>query len=364
MLGVLPLATEPVAALPTTGPAIVLTTAPYTTMLAEILFTSPTLLTVRVAERYLPPTITGNEWTGLILGWGDLAETVDGGPGEGELLLTNSEPIAGKPRFSDLLRTPLNTTGTYELIGAQVTLSRLVRGGTTPTPLGVLFVETAPDLDDRQIRLRLRDASLRLEHQAPVTLVNRTDFPSCAADLVGTALPWPFGSLLSVPLLPVVGGTLGKITNAIDATTTTSIGVIRDDGSQLDATDLASHVILIDWEEVTFTGISSGFILTGVTRGANGSTAAAHDNGAPVFEILSTYVYAIGEHAAGWPISSLTNVRAQGALTSSGTVNTDQVIAGHHLGTLSIARSAIPALSAVTPNAVGVSVASYSANLV
>src|SRR5215475_3239865 len=184
MLGISPLATDPLAALPIAGPPLVLAGAPYTTMLAEILFTSPSILTVRVAERYLPAAITGNEWTGLILGWGDLAETVDGGPGEGELLLTNSEPIGGKPRFSDLIRTPLNTTGTYDLIGAQVTLSRLVRGATVPTTLGILFVETAPDLDDRQIRLRLRDASLQIEHQAPVTVINRTDFPSCARDLV------------------------------------------------------------------------------------------------------------------------------------------------------------------------------------
>src|SRR5215471_15370309 len=201
-------------------------------MLAEIVFTSPSLLILRVAERYLPAAITGNEWSGLILGWGDLAETVDGGPGESELLLTNSEPIGGKPRFSDLIRTPLNTTGTYELIGAQVTLSRLARGGSAPMTLGILFVETVPDLDDRQIRLRLRDASLRLEHQTPVTVITRTDFPSCARDLLGTTLPWPFGVLAGVPLLPVVGGTLGQLAAAIDATTT-SVTVVRDDGTAL-----------------------------------------------------------------------------------------------------------------------------------
>ena len=45
--------------------------------------------------------------------------------------------------------------------------------------------------------------------------------------------------------------------------------------------------LLIDSEQITYTGISAG-ALTGVTRGANSTTAAAHNQGAAVTVLLST----------------------------------------------------------------------------
>src|SRR5262245_41494575 len=217
MLGILPLDAAPLSTLPapTGGPPIPTTAAPYTTFLAELSFSSPSPLTLRLAEYYVPPIYTGDEWLALVLAWGELAETVDGSPGSSELTLTNTAPIAGKPRFSDLIRTPTNTTGTYELVGAQVRLRRLSRGASLPTTLGVLVVEDAAEGDDRVVRLRLRDASLRLEHQAPLTAISRTNFPASPRDLAESVIPIPFGTLSGVPALPVVAGTHGKLATAV-----------------------------------------------------------------------------------------------------------------------------------------------------
>tara|TARA_Y100000310_G_scaffold337227_1_gene423788 strand:+ start:825 stop:1715 length:891 start_codon:yes stop_codon:yes gene_type:complete len=50
----------------------------------------------------------------------------------------------------------------------------------------------------------------------------------------------------------------------------------------------ATGTILIGTEQITYTGISTE-TLTGCTRAANGTTAAAHDSGAGVIEIYTTF---------------------------------------------------------------------------
>lgn len=359
MLGLSPLDAAPLAALDVPLVLIERPGAPFTTLLAEIVFTEPSLLTLRVSDRFLSSDWTGDEWLPLVAAYGELAETTGGAPGSGELSLCNTRPVAGKPRFSDLIKTPANATGTYELVGAQVTLSRLPRGSTQPAVLGVLVVDDVPDVDERVIRLRLRDASLRLEHQAPLTIVDRTTFPSCARDLPGTAIPLPFGTFKGVPARPIIAGTSGKLVADLSAAATT-FSVTAADGSDLDATDFASKVLLLDFEQISFT-TRVGNVISGATRAAG---AVGHAAGAPALEVLSTYVYAVGEHAAGFPIASVTNVLATGPRSAAPTITLDHVIAGKHFATISYAGSALESLKPVTSAPISVAIAEYQANLV
>ena len=57
------------------------------------------------------------------------------------------------------------------------------------------------------------------------------------------------------------------------------------------------NFIIIDSEEISYTGIATTGELTGVTRGVAGATAAAHSGGATITS--STNFVAWGEAASG-----------------------------------------------------------------
>jgi hypothetical protein len=358
MLGLHPLAAAPLGGWLDVVALAALPGASYTAILTQIDFTDPTPMTLRLCDRYLPATWTGAEWLGLIAGYGELSESQDGGPGAGEIQVTNTRPVGGRARFSDLIKTVANPTGSWMFVGAQVTIYRLGRGDTMPTTLGVLVIEEVVDVDDRTVRLRLRDASLRLEHQAPLAVITRADFPSCAHDLPGTTIPVPFGTITGAPALPIVAGTLGRLVGDIDAAVTT-FTVKTTTGGDLDATDFASLRILIDQEEMTFT-TRVGNVLSGCTRGASASGALPHLDGADVLEVLTNYVYAVGEHVAGYPISAISNITVEGPHSATGTVNLDDVRAGRRLATITIPRTAAEALKPVTTAPLPVTLSQYS----
>ena len=89
----------------------------------------------------------------------------------------------------------------------------------------------------------------------------------------------------------VQGGVLYDITPLRDSTnaTTTTTEALDDSETAIDLTSVsgfkAAGVIKIDGEIITYTGIST-LTLTGCTRGTNSTSAAAHDSGATVTQVL------------------------------------------------------------------------------
>jgi len=90
-----------------------------------------------------------------------------------------------------------------------------------------------------------------------------------------------------------VGAFTTTLNGAINDSATTGINLT--DPSQFP--DSGTNFILIGTEEISYTGISASNELTGVTRGARGTTAASHSDGATITN-TSSYV-AWGEAASG-----------------------------------------------------------------
>jgi len=91
----------------------------------------------------------------------------------------------------------------------------------------------------------------------------------------------------------VAGEPATTLQNGITDTATT--GIILVDSSQFPTS--GTNFLIIDSEEISYTGISSSGELTGVTRGVAGTTAAAHSGGATITS--STNFVAWGEAASG-----------------------------------------------------------------
>jgi hypothetical protein len=91
----------------------------------------------------------------------------------------------------------------------------------------------------------------------------------------------------------VSGEPTTTLQNGITDTATT--GIILVDSSQFPTT--GTNFIIIDSEEISYTGIATTGELTGVTRGVAGTTAAAHSGGATITS--STNFVAWGEAASG-----------------------------------------------------------------
>ena len=91
----------------------------------------------------------------------------------------------------------------------------------------------------------------------------------------------------------VSGEPATTLQNGINSSVTT--GIILVDSSQFPTA--GTNFIIIDSEEISYTGIAATGELTGVTRGVAGTTAAAHSGGATITS--STNYVAWGEAASG-----------------------------------------------------------------
>ena len=91
----------------------------------------------------------------------------------------------------------------------------------------------------------------------------------------------------------VSGEPTTTLQNGINSSVTT--GIILVDSSQFPTA--GTNFVIIDSEEISYTGIAATGELTGVTRGVAGTTAAAHSGGATITS--STNYVAWGEAASG-----------------------------------------------------------------
>lgn len=232
----------------------------------------------------------------------------------GEIRLANgADPVTGA-RPSDLFATDV-------IAGQPVQIDLYEAATTAPTDYvrvftGALDVPEADAFDDVQLRLLLLDdgnptyAGLQALncgriHKLLASRINATDWPSADPDAIGQVIPWGFGTHTDHPAYPVDAGALDALAADIDDTDTT----IAVSSATAFALFPASGTLQIEDEQITYTGKGT-LTFTGCTRGAGGTTAAAHVAGRPVWEIQASYVYLVSEHA----YQAVSAVRVAGVL--------------------------------------------------
>ena len=150
-------------------------------------------------------------------------------------------------------------------------------------------------------------------------LVDTGSFPNAWED-VGNALAVVYGSNVLLPSQRVDWG--AKTTLATDLSVSSS-SLTLSDGSRFPS----SGQLMVDSEIITYTG-RSGDTCTGLTKGASGTAAAAHNAGAEVWQVKTSYDSVIACH----PLAAVTTVFAefQGKFwrVSSGVTTFTQAVGG------------------------------------
>ncbi len=124
-----------------------------------------------------------------------------------------------------------------------------------------------------------------------VPMIDIDTYPYAYED-IGKLEPFIYGSNILVPALKIDFGEKTTLYNYITATSTANLEL--SDASRFPS----SGGIYIDKELVTYTGKdgTNPNLLTGVTRGVNGTTATIHDSGAEVWENLTQYDSMVASH--------------------------------------------------------------------
>jgi hypothetical protein len=295
-----------------TAPATLVTERPYAAPVLLITMTTTSGAVFRLSD--YPRVIGGVEYAGLIQNPEDLVEQIndfDGGgtPATARLVLFNTMPIGGKPRFSDLIQTPRNQTGTYDFQAARVDIDRVESGHALADAVRLqsFYLEAPTDIGSALITLQMSDLANKIEDAMAITKINRALFPACPADAIETEIRRPFGTLKNVTAVPIQDGAVGALNG--DHTDTVTTLTLQD------AADFpTSGTALIDEEFVTWNGKAGTTQLLNVSRGAQSSTAADHADGADVMHTRTdAYIFVVGEGVGtAQPITAMTNVRVNG----------------------------------------------------
>jgi hypothetical protein len=289
-------------------------------------FATSTPLTLWISDRYVAASVFGQECLNRVTSFGTIEEAlnttdVGGTPSTATMDLNNTEPIAGKARFSDLIRSPLNQSGTYEWGFARLTVYQVVAG--EAVPLGVFFLEEPTDVGEMRLTIRMSDQALAIEHRLGLPKISKDLFPNADPDDVGQPIPIPFGVLKNVPARAIVAGATAKLSADITATSPGVGGALSvGDTSQFPP----STTIQIDDEELTSSSKPTSTTLTVAARGVAGTLAAPHKKGAPVWEIRSgpkAFRYVVGQNRGAFKIKSVTNIKVDEVLQPQATVDLD-----------------------------------------
>jgi hypothetical protein len=144
-------------------------------------------------------------------------------------------------------------------------------------------------------------------------IIYADNYPDADPDEYGKMANIIYGNIKSVPCNAIVCGDVNNLVADIDASQTS---IELSDASYFPA----SGVVGCDTEQISYTG-NTGTVLTGCTRGYNGTTATTHNQGAAVWEALSLFVYLIAAH----PVNQITDIYCDGLrITSICTIYTGQ----------------------------------------
>jgi hypothetical protein len=292
---------------------------------------TPTSLTLYLSDR--SRVEIGQEWLPLVVNWGSPGDALNpSNPevtvGSFDVSLTNAYPVGGRARFSDLIRHGLNNdpATTYDILFAEATLRLLFRGGVVGDDL-LLFrflVEEARNVTADSLTLRMTGVELALEHGEDCYRVSTENFPLCDPDAVNQPVPIPFGRLTHQK-------TLGATSGLVDVLATDITAISPGAGGTLPLSDRAvvdrlppSGMVQIDEEQIWYGAKNATAItLNNITRGYNGTTATDHRAGMTVFQVLSEYLYLVGENRGAHRIQSIPAVRSDGMLLAPSSYTVD-----------------------------------------
>lgn len=236
-----------------------------------------------------------------IKAWGQVDENIDSQlavPHIADFTITVINDQNYAPNIETVLWNPANKPETTD---CELYLWFLDLNPATDPP-EKMFVGNIIDFeqeDELVYRLHLVDQSLRYDKYIG-TVISTDTYPNADPDDVGKIGNIGYGVLKEVPALSVVAGALDYLDAATTAEQTT-LNLI--DASRFPA----SGSIGIDGEDITYTG-KSGNQLTGLTRGANSTTAVVHGRGSPVWEERTDFTYEAFSH----PIKQYDNIYAVG----------------------------------------------------
>jgi hypothetical protein len=292
---------------------------------------TPTSLTLYLSDR--PRVEIGQEWLPLVINWGSPGDALNpSNPevtvGSFDVTLTNAYPIGGRARFSDLIRHGLNNdpATTYDILFAEATLRLLFRGGVAGDDL-LLFrflVEEARNVTADSLTLRMTGVELALEHGEDCYRVTTENFPLCDPDAVNQPVPIPFGRLTHQKTLGATSGLVDILATDITATSPGAGGALPlSDRAVVDRLP-PSGMVQIDEEQVWYSAKNAtALTLNSITRGYNGTTKTDHNAGTTVFQVLSEYLYLVGENRGTHRIQSIPAVRSDGMLLAPSSYTVD-----------------------------------------
>ncbi len=162
---------------------------------------------------------------------------------------------------------------------------------------------------DNSVRLQLAGAFKGRERQVG-TVISRDIWPNAEPHAIGKAENIIYGSVQDVPCPAVSAGAVTTLVSDITLSQTDDIELSIAPGEMAFP---PSGVVQVGDERISYTGLS-GKVLTGVSRGAEGTQAFSHNKGAKVFEVLISYDYLV----AGHPVQSIGNVYVDGIRVTSG----------------------------------------------
>jgi len=144
------------------------------------------------------------------------------------------------------------------------------------------------DIDLMGFKCRVSSSIYAKDRNWKQAVIDTTAYPNAYED-VGAVEPMIYGADVLVPALRLDWGARTTLVNGITNSQTT--GIELSDGSRFPS----SGAVMIDKENISYTG-KSGNALTGVTRGASGTTATSHGSGARIWESKAQYDSLLAGH--------------------------------------------------------------------
>ncbi len=241
----------------------------------------PTLRFGPRAENY-----QGERYEGILLDAGPLRSRLDPfslrmQPGGLVITVANNRPFMRWNRFSDLLAD-------HALIYADVTVYWVAGNGSASFVLFRGKIERALSATEETCKLDAAESAQALEDKLPLNRVDKTEYPGADPDHVGKIAPHVYGRVKRLTCLAVDAGTISTLVDDINDSVTT---IEVTDSSAFPS----SGTVQIDAEKITYTGNAINQ-LPGCGRGASGTAALAHNKGAKVAEVQSSYIYLVADH--------------------------------------------------------------------
>lgn len=174
-----------------------------------------------------------------------------------------------------------------------------------------LVVDRPEAITTETFRLRCGSRIRNYKDGLGLSKITTALYPNADPDDVGQWRNRLYGSLEHVPCRAVVAGAASNLTADISAAAT-SITVSGGNGPV--SFPATACNIQIDEEQIYCPSGFSSNQATGVTRGAYGTTAVAHNKGAGVWQMLGAYVYEIADH----PVKTISAVYVDGVRQTSG----------------------------------------------